>query len=274
MEPIPVAARAVAPAAAGDIEMKLTRMKTHPCVALALFGLSAAANAAMFGAVELGGARDSNFNGSETAAGAISETWQSLSASLGWYTPVNARTALVFRGGAQNSRFDQADYLDGNIFSLNTGAYYSFDRRNSLSGALGARFKRFEDSRRDGSVLSVSVDLKQKSSPVFWLSEAAFYEKGTAETPSGEYSGYGLNVGLNWKPAPALLLTAGAGAIQRTYNVTVGNKRTGYQFNAGVSWVLTKNFYFQGRAGWQLNSDDSGREYQGNTYSIASGINF
>lgn len=249
-------------------------MKRTIAVCLFVWGFNTTAIAGGFGGIELGSSYNSNFNGSPTSAGAVSETGSYLSALLGMYRPISKQAMLVLRSGLRHSRFDKADYLDGNIFNVSAGVYYRFNAQNSLSTMLAARAKRFDDSRRDGEVFSLWMKFKQKQSKQVWLSEQVFYEQGAAEVKSGEYSGYGLTVSLNWKLNQYALVTLGAGSVRRIYEVTLGRERTGHQLNLGGSYSLTKQWYLRGRLGQQFNSDDSGRDYTNTSLSAAVGYRF
>lgn len=234
-----------------------------------------AAQAGMFGGIEAGYALDTNFNGAPDGGVKLEETIQSYTAYLGHYAPSSSgRSAFIVKGDVQANRLDETPALDNNVYGVSVGSFHAFGRQNSMTTNLGARAKRFEDSRRDGEVYGVQLGFKQNLSRSFWFRQGLNGEYGTAEVKSSEYTGYGLSGSLNWKPFGATLLNLGGAWNRRLYDTLAADERTGKQATLGLVQELGKHVYVRASATQLTNSANDGSEYDSTVYSAGLGLAF
>lgn len=234
-----------------------------------------AAQAGMFGGIEAGYALDTNFNGAPDGGVKLGETIQSYTAYLGHYAPsASGRSAFIVKGDVQANRLDETPALDNNVYGIGVGSFHAFGRQNSMTTNLGARAKRFEDSRRDGEVYGVQLGFKQNLSRSFWFRQGLNGEYGTAEVKSSEYTGYGLNGSLNWKPFGATLLSASAAWSRRMYDTLAADERTGKQATLGLVQEFGKHVYVRASATQLNNSANDGSAYDSTVYSAGLGLAF
>lgn len=234
-----------------------------------------AAQAEMFGGLEAGYTRDTNFNGAPDGAPRIEENIASYTAYLGHYAPsASGRSAFIVKGDIQVNRLDKIPALDNTIYGVSVGTFHAFSRYNSMTSNLGVRAKRFDDSRRDGEVYALQFGFKQKTSDRFWFREGLVAEYGTAEVKSGEYTGYGANGSLNWKPGASTLLNLGLAWNRRVYDVLAADERTGKQVTLGLVQEFGKHVYVRVSATGLNNSANDGSKYDSKVYSAGLGLSF
>lgn len=243
-----------------------------------VFGLLAASPimvyADTFGGLEIGHAKDTNFNGAPSGGNKLSEGITSYSGYMGYYTPIGitGSTAFIVKGSIQAYRFDTAKSLNNNTYGLNSGIYHAFSTTSSMTALLGARTNRFDNSALNGNVYDVNLGFKQNTGENFWFREGLSYEKGTAKNASGEYRGYSASGSLNYKPADSTLLIAGASWYKRNYNTLTASIRTGNQVTLSVIQSLSKAIYLRAGANKQWNKIDGGNDYTTMVYSVALGF--
>ena len=243
-------------------------------VAIVAILATGAAQAEIFGGAEFGYALDTNFNGASSTAAQREETIRSYTAYLGNYTPsTSGRSALIMKGDIQTNRLQETPQLDNNLFSVSVGSYHAFGAVGSMTTALSARAKRFEDDRRNGETYGVALGFKQKVAKGFWFREGLTAEYGTAQVSTGVYDGYGVNASLNWSLPSATLLSLGGGWNRRTYDVLAGDVRTNTQATLGVVQEVGKHLYMRLSATRQNNSANDGSEYDSDVYSAGLGVN-
>lgn len=232
-----------------------------------------AAQAGMFGGLEAGYARDTNFNGAPDKANRLEENITSYTGYLGHYSPsASGRSAFIVKGDIQANRLEKTPALDNNIFGVSVGTFHAFSQHNSMTSNLGVRAKRFDDSRRDGEVYALQFGFKQKTSDRFWFREGLTAEYGVAELRSGEYTGYGANGSLNWSAGASTLFNLGLAWNRRVYDVLAGDERTGKQVTLGLVQQFGKHVYVRASATRLNNSANDGSEYDSNVYSMGLGF--
>lgn len=234
--------------------------------------LAATVHAGGFGGLGADFSRNDNFNGAATNANKLAQNIMSYSGYAGYYARLNESAAWVTTGNLQLVRFSTAKVLDSAIVGLNTGLFYAFNADSSMTTMIGARSKRFDDSNRDGEVYNLKFGFKQKVIPEFWFQEALQLEEGKAKISSGEYTGRGLSLSLNWKAAESTVLTLGIGRTKRIYDVTVANERTGNNVNLQLVRLFDKKFFVRAGLSRQNNSANDGSKSDSNVYTIGLGV--
>ena len=230
--------------------------------------------AGTFGGAEFGYNQYDNFNGATGSTAKLEENVSSTTLYLGNFSPRSKRSAFVLKGSVVLNKLAKTTQLNNNIFGLNVGHYYRFNKRNSISTRLGMRAKRFKDTNRDGEVYSLSVGLKQKTSKTLWFRQGLLIEHGEAETSSGVYDGVGVNASVNMKLTKGTVVNAGLSWIQRVYDVATADVRTGKSLILGLTQKLGKSVYIRVSAQAQENSANDGSSYRNNVLGLAAGLSF
>jgi len=228
-----------------------------------------------FGGVEYGYTTNDNFNGATGSTAKLEENIASTTVYLGHFKPsADKRSAFIIKGKVQVNSFDKASQLDNTVYGISAGQFYKFSKRNSVTTTFGVRAKRFDDSRRDGEVYSLSASFKQKKSKRVWFREGLLLEHGEAEANSGVYNGYGVSGSVNMKLTSKTVINLGASWTRRIYDVTQADKRTGKQLSLGLVQQFNKSLYLRASAALLSNSANDGTDYDSNIYSVGMGLTF
>lgn len=266
-------------------------------VALAALGTGSPATAEVFGTLESGYASFSNFRAVASERDTISESAYYGSANLGAYRAVGGRnTAVLAKLGMQNVRFNESKQLDNEVVNGDVGVYHQFDGGSSVMLLAGWRQLAFEESERDDRIVSGRLQFRKPFLFLDWQTEA-YYEQGSEVTLSGEYAGYGMSSSLAWSPHSNWQFGLGVGVTRNTYEGSVTTVR---ETGGGIllppdreiveerieqtedvvgaflsikrrlrSWL-----YITGSAAHRRISPESGDGIEGETYSLALGVQF
>jgi len=262
-----------------------------PCVA-------APAAAGMFGSLESGYASFSNFRAVASERETISESAYYGSANLGAYHAVGGgqSAAVLAKLGMQNVRFAESEQLDNQVVNGDVGVYYQFAGGSSVMLLGGLRRLEFEDSERDDRIASARLQFRKPFLTVEWRNEA-YYEQGSETTLSGEYAGYGLTSSLSWSPHSKWQFSLGIGANRNRYDGTIqvvretdggllrppsreivdmGIDQSEDVLGAflGLKRRLRDWLYFSASAAHRRIRPESGDDLEGETYSLALGVQF
>lgn len=269
--------------------------------AVAVLGMSGPAAAKVFGTLESGYASFSNFRAVASERETISESARYSAANIGAYHALGdgQSTAVLAKMGLQDVRFDESEQLDNRVTNGDLGLYHLFRGGTSVMLLGGWRELKFEDSERDDRIVSGRLQLRKPFLSFDWQSEA-YYEQGTEETLSGEYTGYGLSTGINWSPHSKWQFGLGVGVSRNDYEQSVTRiEETGGGLLlppdtevveeridrtedmvgafASIKHRLRDWLYISGSAAHRRitpDSDSDSDEFSGETYSLSLGVEF
>lgn len=252
-------------------------MKKRAIFAVLVVGgiMTGPARAGLFGGIDAGRTRDTNFTGAPSGAAKTAETMMTYSGYLGFYRPsADLRSAFVMRADAAATRFDNFNVFDNSLFGLSAGVFHAFSRANSMTFMVGANTRRFSDALRNTNAYNTQLGFKQKLGERFWLREGAGYEIGKAKARANEYRGYSAYGSFNWSPFRWTLVSLGASHTKRVYDVTVADRRTSDQASLGLVQQFGRYLYARASVARQRNSTNAGSAYETTVYSAGLGVGF
>lgn len=239
-----------------------------------LAATSVTAQAGMYGGVDFGWARNSNFTAATGSQTPTPESIWTTSANLGYYIPSAQQTsAVVFGINASHNRFGHFTVLDNNGFGGMVGFYHRFTGGNSLFASAAGLDARYANSALNTRIYSGILGLRQPVGPRFWFGEGVTYQKGYANTPANAYHGVNGNVSLNWTPWQSTLLSASAARETDTYDVSTYGSRTLVLGQLSLVQQLGRVVYVRGSAA-RVRNAAFGIRYWNTLYTLGVGASF
>lgn len=221
---------------------------------------------------------DNNVNGSPdtpTKANQRSDNYLSLSASVVYYTPLDAAQTRYFIGqvGAQSSVFNRFDNLNSSMLLASAGLYQQLSP--TWSGQVTGRgFNRgTKQTDRDSDGFGATLEIKNQWSPTLWVKGVADYEDNNANLATFSYTGKTYGVNLGYLPRKETFINLGYSHATRDFKSTSPFRATTQTLFADLSQQLAKNWYLNGGYAYGRNdSNVAGTAYTNHTVSL--GLNF
>lgn len=246
------------------------------CVcAVVLGGFAPQAWGGLSGYAEYGVMHDDNYNMADEPAERIPETMHVFTAALTQAQPVSGATSLLLTGGFRYATYARFPDLGGTTYYVNGGIYHRTSYLRSYSMLIGAYHKnhRAESQNEDG--YSARFSPVQRLSPVYWLMEHIFYEKGGAELLTDKYRSYGVSIRLSrFMPGNRSWLTPSLTIANKTYDDYFQRAMTAYQL--GLEWTCPfgKQFYVRAAGLYTLAQSQGDFDYRSRVGSVMVGYGF
>lgn len=239
-----------------------------------LAATSVTARAGIYGGVDFGWARNSNFTAATGNQSPTPESIWTTSANLGYYVPSAQQTsALVFGLNASRNRFSRFSVLDDNGFGGMVGAYHRFAGGNSVFASLSGLDTRYANTALNTRIYSGILGFRQPVGLRFWFGEGLTYQRGYANAAANAYHGVNGNVSLNWTPWQPTLLAATVARETDRYSLSAYGSRTLALGQLSVVQQLGRVIYVRGSAA-RVRNAAFGVRYWNTLYTLGVGATF
>lgn len=218
---------------------------------------------------------ESNVNGSPTDTNRDSDTYGTLSASVVYYTALDAAKSRYFIGqvGALTSIYNKYDNLDNTLLVASAGLYQQLSP--TWSGLVTGRgfTRNTKQNARDSDGFGATLEVKNQLTPTLWIKGVADYENSDANLNAFSYTGKTLGVSLGYLPMQSTFVNVGYSHAKRDFDTATSFKTTAKTLYADVTQQLAKNWYLNGGYAYQRNdSNIAGTDY--NNHIVSLGVNF
>jgi len=221
---------------------------------------------------------ENNVNGSPDTpnkANQLSDSYEMLSASGVYYTPLDAAKTWYFVGqiGALSSFYNKYSNLDNSMLLGSAGLYKQLLPKLSVQGT-GRVFSRFtKQNDRNSNGFGATLEIKQQLSKTLWIKGVGDYEVNVANLKAYRYTGTTWGASLGYLPFKDTFLNLGYSHNNRKFKTILPFKTISQTLYIELSQRLTKNWYLNaGFAGMKNKSNYAGTAYT--DYIESVGLSF
>jgi hypothetical protein len=191
-----------------------------------------------------------------------------FSAEAGAFTEAAEDAAVFLKGFAERTAYGKYTDLSSTVVGAGTGVNLVLsDILSSRVDVIG-KLKRFGDSDRNSTAYGAVINVKEKLTQVFSLTERLGYEDNRASSVLFTNTGTSAGITAGWSLSKAALLTLGDSYLEQRY-AEGGGKFTTSTISLGFDYSLARSWNIAAEYDRQISKSERGESATDNITALS-----